>query len=95
MNIELLPIEPEVAWVLLIEAAMVFAVGLAMIIWPGLLIRLQVAMLEWQRRVFGGFTVDWHLRLVRNRVAPWIVRLMGVFFVLCGIYLYASYAAVR
>lgn len=86
----LLPIDPAVAWSIMPGAAIAFLMGAICVVAPGLVIRLNVRMLEWQRRVFGNFTVDWHLRLLRSRLAPWIVRLMGLFFLLAGIYLFAS-----
>lgn len=89
-TITLLPVDPDVAWPILIEAAIFFVMGALCVAAPALLINLNVRMLEWQRRVFGKFTVDWHLGLLRNRAAPWIVRLMGLFFVLAGVYLFAS-----
>lgn len=91
--IALLPIDPQVAWSILPAAAIFFVIGAICVVAPGLLINLNVRMLEWQRRVFGNFTVDWHLGLIRNRAAPWIVRLMGIFFLAAGIYLFASVAA--
>lgn len=89
----LLPVDPDVAWSILIEAAIFFVMGALCVVTPALLINLNVRMLEWQRRVFGKFSVDWHLGLLRNRAAPWIVRLMGLFFVAAGLYLFASVAA--
>jgi hypothetical protein len=92
-SFSLLPVDPEIVWVMFFFGGTFVAIGLAMIVSPSTLIRLQVWMLELQRRLLGGFTVDWHLQFVRNRAALWVVRLMGVVFALCGFYLLASAVA--
>ena len=57
--------------------------GAAIAAWPRQLIRFYIRLLRPMRSMFGSL-VDWEIRLLESRAAPWIVRLFGLFVILSG-----------
>jgi hypothetical protein len=67
----------------LFAAVFFLLAGAAMIAWPRPLIRAYVTLVKPMRKVFGSI-VDWEVRLLEGRAAPWFVRAFGLFAMFAG-----------
>ena len=68
---------------LALTAGVFIAIGAAIIAWPQPLIRFYVRLVRPMRRLFGSI-VDWEVRMLEGRAAPWFVRLFGLLAILAG-----------
>ena len=75
---------PVPFWPLALWAGLFVAIGAAFLIWPHRLIRFYVALLKPMRSLFGRNLIDWEIGLLEGRVAPFLVRLFGLFVILSG-----------
>ena len=67
----------------LFAAGAFLLIGAAILAWPRPLIRAYIRLVKPMRRLFGSL-VDWEVGLLESRIAPWVVRLFGLFAILAA-----------
>jgi hypothetical protein len=74
---------PATLWPLVLTAGIFVVIGAAILAWPRPLLRAYVRLVKPMRSLFGSI-VDWEVRTLESRAAPWFVRLFGLLVILAG-----------